>query len=343
VLEGLDSIPWSKLKHAYGPADDVPGLLRALTSTDAAERDSAQSDLFGNIWHQGTVYEATAYAVPFLVQLALASSVPDRADVLGLLGAIAESNDGPRGAHDEVVRRASGVVGLLADGDPLVRASAGYVLGALGELAAAIGPQLRAAIDREPDRLARAGLLLGLAALRDSSAENITWLEGRFRSRRDEQERFATAIALAHAARATTPEVAILLLAESCTDPGANSSRFEGLRWDTAGETMPREALVAAGTAAYRALPIVLKALVEADDGVDASFLLDDALAIAFGLAPQKRAPTALAEHQRLVLETAVDVPIIWKQPNLFSGVLSYYHLPTSREELAALVRRQPK
>jgi hypothetical protein len=161
---------------------------------------------------------------------------------------------------------------------------------------------------------------------------------GRFRSPHDEREQFATAVALAHAARATTPEVAILLLAESCAFPEANSSRFEGLRWDMAGETMPREALVAAGTAAYRALPVVLKALTEADD-VDASFLLDDALAIAFGLAPLKRAPAALAEHQRLVLETAVGVPIIWKKPNLFSSVLSYYHLPTSQEEFAALVR----
>jgi hypothetical protein len=50
--------------------------------------EGALQKLFGNIWHQGTVYEATAPAVPFLVEL-LASPRADRAGVLELLGLIA--------------------------------------------------------------------------------------------------------------------------------------------------------------------------------------------------------------------------------------------------------------
>ena len=32
MLEGLDAINWQQLTHAYGPATDVPDLIRKLTS-----------------------------------------------------------------------------------------------------------------------------------------------------------------------------------------------------------------------------------------------------------------------------------------------------------------------
>ena len=89
MLEELDQIDWGTLCHAYGPADDVPGLLRALTSSDKAIRDNAIYELYGNIWHQGTVYEATAYAVPFLIELLNSPATPDRSSIAGLLASIA--------------------------------------------------------------------------------------------------------------------------------------------------------------------------------------------------------------------------------------------------------------
>lgn len=60
-MQGLDDIPWSTLHHAYGTAEDVPELLRQLQTADPDVRneDSPLWQLFGNIWHQGTVYEAT--------------------------------------------------------------------------------------------------------------------------------------------------------------------------------------------------------------------------------------------------------------------------------------------
>jgi hypothetical protein len=79
MLEGLDKIDWSKLSHAYGEATDVPEVLRALTSEDEGERLEAQSKLYGNLWHQGTVYEASAYAVPFFIELLESPKVTDKA------------------------------------------------------------------------------------------------------------------------------------------------------------------------------------------------------------------------------------------------------------------------
>src|SRR5438128_8301814 len=69
MLEGVDIVDWAALRHAYGEASDVPELLRSLLSSDAGRRHHAIYELFGNIYHQGTVYPATAAAVPFLYEL----------------------------------------------------------------------------------------------------------------------------------------------------------------------------------------------------------------------------------------------------------------------------------
>jgi hypothetical protein len=55
MLERLDTIDWATFSHAYGSAEDVPALIRALRSPDPETRDCALSELFSTIWHQGTV------------------------------------------------------------------------------------------------------------------------------------------------------------------------------------------------------------------------------------------------------------------------------------------------
>src|SRR3712207_2397151 len=89
MLEGLDQIPWAELEHAYGPASDVPNQIRALASANPQRRDAAYHELWGNIIHQGTVYEATAYAVPFLVEVLGDPNVQDKPQLLCLLAALA--------------------------------------------------------------------------------------------------------------------------------------------------------------------------------------------------------------------------------------------------------------
>lgn len=92
MLDDLDKIPWDRLEHAYGSAADVPGLLRTLASEAPADRERASWELFGNIHHQGTVYEASAAAVPFLARIAIEAEPltdDERAMIIVLLGAIA--------------------------------------------------------------------------------------------------------------------------------------------------------------------------------------------------------------------------------------------------------------
>ncbi|WP_144122833.1 HEAT repeat domain-containing protein [Catellatospora sichuanensis] len=85
----LNSIDWASLTHAYGSAEDVPDLIRALRSPDAEVRQEALYELYGNIYHQGSRYEASAHAVPFLLELAADPSTPDRHEVIHLLADLA--------------------------------------------------------------------------------------------------------------------------------------------------------------------------------------------------------------------------------------------------------------
>ncbi len=92
MLDRINTIPWKDLSHAYGAASDVPDLLKSLTSTDEKVCQEAIYELFGNIWHQGTVYEATFYAIPFLVELLNDTKVICKSEISSLLAAIAKGN-----------------------------------------------------------------------------------------------------------------------------------------------------------------------------------------------------------------------------------------------------------
>ena len=108
MLEGLDAIDWSILTHAHGPASDVPELLRSLLSPDPGVRLQAFVDLSETIWHQGTVYPASAAAVPFLFELLTRPDVLDPGCAASLLGCIATGEGWLQ-------------YGLRVDGEPSLR------------------------------------------------------------------------------------------------------------------------------------------------------------------------------------------------------------------------------
>ncbi|MGH3734458.1 MAG: hypothetical protein ACRDT6_02375 [Micromonosporaceae bacterium] len=70
ALPGIDGVNWPQLGHAYGKADDLPGLLRAVAGHDEGSAEKALDDLWSRVCHQGTVYSASAAVVPFLTELA---------------------------------------------------------------------------------------------------------------------------------------------------------------------------------------------------------------------------------------------------------------------------------
>ena len=66
ILTGLDDLPWAQMEHAYGPAHEVPAILRNLIDPDPATREYALDAMYGGVHHQGDVYDSTLASIPFL-------------------------------------------------------------------------------------------------------------------------------------------------------------------------------------------------------------------------------------------------------------------------------------
>jgi hypothetical protein len=94
ALTELDHVDWTTLEHAYGVgvvteeglAGDVARSLALLRD----DPETALEGLWSNVCHQGTVYEASAYALPFVAAVA-AGDVPTelRSWLASLVGEIA--------------------------------------------------------------------------------------------------------------------------------------------------------------------------------------------------------------------------------------------------------------
>ncbi|WP_405443657.1 hypothetical protein [Streptomyces niveus] len=165
MLDGIDDIDWSALTHAYGPADDIPDLLRAAGSPDAARRDPALDELISSLCHQGSIYPATAAAVPFIARLAL-EGPGDRLRLMWLLHGAAEGS----GPEYQEVRRAVAValpalLGLAADEDPAVRRAMVWTVAVCEDASLPLLPLLRARLAEERDADVRADLVTALGLL----------------------------------------------------------------------------------------------------------------------------------------------------------------------------------
>ena len=91
-LSDLDAVRWHDLNHAFGPAGDVPALIRAVASADPTTRRQAYRVLYGNIHHQGTTYEATVAAVPFFLRILETGPADGVGELLELMVTIGESD-----------------------------------------------------------------------------------------------------------------------------------------------------------------------------------------------------------------------------------------------------------
>ncbi|WP_446040019.1 hypothetical protein, partial [Streptomyces sp. SID1121] len=168
-MELLDAISWARLRHHYGAAEDVPGLVRGIASGDAEEAADAWDTLHNLLCHQGGwVGSAATAALPFLFGLARDPVVAARVEVMETIGGLAETartaapqlvDDGWAGAWE---RCRGDVRILLADGDPAMRRAA------VGLLAVGGGPV----------------------------RENVAWLSERWRCEEDVAARVEVVLAL---------------------------------------------------------------------------------------------------------------------------------------------------
>jgi hypothetical protein len=197
MLEELDAIDWFALEHAYGPADDVPGELRALLSPDPETRKGAQWTLYGNVYHQGTVYSATAFVVPTLLRLLADPSTPDRPWIIGYLASVADSHNAAQrvaakntaaapeawltewrrdaeDAHQAVREGLPLLLHLLDDPSAEMRREVAQALGSLHQDATVCAEAIQARLRWDDDQWVRAALHFALADLTgDATARHV--------------------------------------------------------------------------------------------------------------------------------------------------------------------------
>jgi len=84
-LAGLAEVPWLRLHHAHGTANDLPDRLRMLRSPSPTTRGTALTWLSRAVYHQGARWPVSAAVVPFLVALVDDPTTADRESLLSLL------------------------------------------------------------------------------------------------------------------------------------------------------------------------------------------------------------------------------------------------------------------
>jgi hypothetical protein len=260
-LSDMDTVDWSSLRHAFGPADDVPALIRAVGSGDRHARREAFRTLYGNVYHQGSTYTATVAAVPFLLRVVASAAADAQADVLEYLSAIC--------ARDESVIRAAlpaePLLDELATRADEVGRQAGRVVACLARLSPSAADRLEEFIRTAPDAVARADWLLWLRDLDDERrwadllAESLGSAEP--------EVRLAAAMGLSRFGVATLPVLDVLFDAVEHPEPFTAWSRHESV-WCAVGcylsdlafehlvdldpDAMARAVADAGGTAAAR-------------------------------------------------------------------------------------------
>ncbi|MFC9330678.1 HEAT repeat domain-containing protein [Kitasatospora sp. NPDC057015] len=215
-LVGLDAVDWASLRHNYGSAEELPGLLRRSAGPDPQDAEEAAADLLNNLYHQGGwICPAAPAALPFLLHLAAGPSVPvpSRRMVLELVwrlaaeaGRVAERFLAPdwQPAWERTLPQ---VLALLADPEPEIRRDAARALGACGTPGERVLPALLRCWRAETDPATRLDLVLALGDAAGREPGGAPAVEAR-----------ALLRGLLHSAQAQTRLAAVHALAP--TDPG---------------------------------------------------------------------------------------------------------------------------
>lgn len=372
MLEGLDSVNWSELEHAYGPAEDVPDLIRALLSDDVKKREEARWRLWGNIIHQGTVYAATAHAVPFFVELLDSPTVQDKPHLLVLVTSLAcgssyldahkdlfedvpamrekmEKPEWDEQLHEElgwvkaalqaVVKGWQVYLRLLHDTDPGTRAAAAYALAVCGQHAAAVVPPLREQLARETDDGVKASVLICLGCIGGGDCGPLCeeWLK----KRTHPAVTAAAALSLSRVCGERTPPEAVEVLGACLQNPAPVDELYLQLPWSSgesivsaAGQALSQLGPASAGVIVPR-IAEGLKNLRKGDAG--SITVVGTLLALAFEPQKELRSASDLSDIQRTVLTRLVECDRAWDWGNVFF-VLRQFGLPSDRKEAAEFI-----
>jgi hypothetical protein len=365
MLETLDSIWWSSLT-GNGNCTDVPMLLRTMATGIEPDADLALAELRDLVCHQGSVYEASAYVVPFLFELLEAAH--NDAFALNLLSLLAELGDGQsylavhgdmpaydktretedfqhrlnteigwvRNTREAIAEGAPTLARLLSHKAGSIRAWAAYTVGRSKRQSAVHDLLLRLDLEGHPSVLATVLLVLS-----DSEVEQAISAAEVYLNSEVLVLKYAASIVLARAQRSEVSEEVVDFLTSVLMDADVIESEFDEL------DLFPHQAVRDMAELAVeafecigsqrtaKAIPKLLACLKNMPDAyVDDP--LNALLSAAFGSGGI--APEELSEQQRELLKTLISYPNMWTVPHSREHQFGRHGLPGSAEAIGQLM-----
>ncbi|GCE20902.1 HEAT repeat domain-containing protein [Dictyobacter kobayashii] len=264
MLEALNTIDWSNVASCSYSLDEILVAIRGLASVNASMRESAFATLWVSLEHQGSVYEATALAVPFLLTLLADPQTPDKRDLVYLLvhldcgglylanryqdlpaqyyQRMAEKNDPIpfqvirdlyKQWHDDTHRAfREGLpvfLPLLSDSDPAIREEIASLLAAFPEEHSMLLPPIIAQLQIEQNAYVQCSLLLSLGYFLPSTLDTSLLLCLYLEAEETPLLQFIAANALCAFLKDQTPEKAVQILLEVFVDPYTLQPLYERL------------------------------------------------------------------------------------------------------------------
>lgn len=350
MLETLDTIWWSSLTGS-GNCTDVPVLLRTMATGVEPERDQAFVNLRTLIWDKGTVYEASAYVVPFLYELLdTAESVDFTLNLLSLLVGLADGQSSlavyghlpsfdktrdseefqqrlvteigwVKNTRDAVSEGSETLTRLLSHKAAPVRAWAAYTLGRSKRQAAVKCIKPRLDLEGHPSVLATVLLVLS-----DLEASEALSAAESFADSDVLVLKFAAAVALARSQRDEVREDVIDFLTSVFMDADVIEEEFSEL------DLFPHQAVRDLADLAVDAFELIgqprtakaIPKLLAALKNMPSEYVsapLRALLCAAFG--SQLSSPQSISAGQQKVLQTLQSYPHCWEQvPQSFKQAL---------------------
>jgi len=367
MIEGLYQVDWQNLTHAEGEAANIPALLLGLTSTEPDDRQVSLENLTALVFNQGVVYEATAFVVPFILQLIQNPLVEGKEHLLVFLAQLASGNArfdvlpdtgaAPAGEADQLLRgrwmlerkwaentRRAVREGIplylqgLSHLDPIVRAASAYVLACFPGQGGRIAPQLVRRLGMDHDPIARASIIFSLVVVEMDFQAKCDLLDSLSTGDFDPCVRLAAAMALARVLQENTPAGTVEMLVDfmSALDPKLPAF-YTRLPWAENHLFGDLSLVFCQLGPAYS--NVVVPDLVRVIDRVDRFSALDIAYTLLYLTFGFERREGNFTTHQIMALEAIAGSGLLWLEGSEMSELLLMFGLPEGPEGIRMVLK----
>ena len=345
MWEWLRSVEWGEAVHARGNADEVPAWLEALAGDDEDARTRVQHTLWNTLWEQGAVFDATALAVPFLVELLDEGPKEGRAWLLYYLSELAVGTpfsapgvELAGGVRERVVERLAEYLIYLDDEDAEVRMNAAHLLGVCGDPLQVHG-WLDSVRARDEDERVRATALMAMCRLEEGWPVDRGVFESSFHEDSSALVRWCAVREWVRMDAALTPGGVSDVLASALFAPAAIERAWEETPC-ARGQVVAESAVALARLGADRAAGYVEELVVAMSvaEPIGAIDIAESLVLIAFEGRPPLEPFDQMTSTQRGVLEALAACDRPWTFNGNMAEMLRFYHLPARRAALRAFM-----